>query len=104
MKFCKICGDILDNNSEKNNLCNTCADKTAEDYYKIKDFLQKNSRATIFEISRSTGVQEHRVLEFINQGRLVGSEHSGASKKCIICGNSIKHGTLCSKCDVSKFS
>ncbi len=81
-----------------NKLCPQCTKERNEEFAKVKDCLRRNLNARIHEVVAETGVSLERVREFITEGRLK-IVPIDAQMKCEICGNNIRVGRICSKCE-----
>lgn len=101
---CIKCGTLFNSKFDSDKYCATCADIDLKNYYLVREFLEKNPRSTIFEISGATGISENRILDFVREGRLMSPDIGNESRKCLICGKIIKKGSLCSNCDIKNLA
>lgn len=74
----------------------------AEDLERIRDFLRSEPGADMNAIIAATGVSRRRILEFIQQGRLLlKTKEPGMTNLCAVCQEPIQLGRVCSRCLVS---
>ena len=78
------------------NLCPDCSIDDDKLYMEVRKYLQDHQGATIFEISDATGIREHKILQFINDGRL--ERRKVQCIECKSCGKKILKGTYCESC------
>jgi len=64
-QICDICGNLSERTGN-NKMCPVCE----ESYFKVRNFAEKNPRATILEISKETRVSVSLILDFVNKGYL----------------------------------
>lgn len=82
----------------------TVCDKCHKDHEKMFDtvynFIRKreNRMATMTEVVEATGVEEYIVAQFIREGRLKISLFPNLTYPCQSCGQHIKQGKICTKC------
>lgn len=97
LRNCPECGKLFVYNHR--NLCPECLKKDEEDFDIVRDFLYKNPKATVEEISKKTGVSSKSILEFLKEGRLMlRSNNVNIILSCELCGEPIVSGRLCEKC------
>jgi uncharacterized protein len=93
IKNCSKCGRLF---NDMGNLCPDCSIDDEKLYAEVRKYLQDHQGATIFEISDATGIREHKILQFINDGRL--ERRKVQCIECKSCGKKILRGTYCESC------
>ena len=96
MKECPACREEVD----KDDLCPDCKKIEEEDYDKVYKYVRQNPGATIDKVAEDTSVVRKKVVKFLKEGRLKGTQIASDELKCISCGASIPGGKVCSKCAV----
>ncbi|MFC4557529.1 TIGR03826 family flagellar region protein [Virgibacillus kekensis] len=81
-------------------ICKTCYQEEEAAFEVVYRFLRdrKNREATMMEISKATGVEEHLIIKFIKEKRLRTSQFPKLAYPCERCGVEIVKGRLCGNC------
>lgn len=67
-KICSVCGKFYkDKNNKK---CRDCFLKDKEDYARVKDFIIKNNKPNILEVSKATKTDIKTILRFVKEGMI----------------------------------
>lgn len=82
------------------NLCPDCKKIEEEDYDKVYKYVRQNPGATIDKVAEDTSVVRKKVVKFLKEGRLKGTQIASDELRCISCGAPIPGGKVCSKCAV----
>ncbi|MBQ9625470.1 MAG: MerR family transcriptional regulator [Clostridia bacterium] len=93
VRKCRECGRLFQNNGR--DLCMECADKLDKWFVEIRDYIDENPSARIYEIAEALEIPEKTILGFIKEGRI---ELREAVLRCTNCGKPIVRGTLCIDC------
>lgn len=94
---CKNCGVIMVKTTRT--LCNKCFKEEESLFSKIKEFLKKNSEASVEDIASKCGCDVEKVNYFIKSGRLERLGFRKIMHKCELCGKTIYEGVVCCDCD-----
>lgn len=98
VKYCKRCNQVL-NASYPKDVCPRCEEQ--ELFEKVKDFIREN-KVTEFDVAEYFQISRRRVRKWIEEGRIEYADKDLDKKivstRCIICGTSIKTGTMCETC------
>jgi hypothetical protein len=79
-------------------ICPNCKQQDEEDFKKIKEYLYKNPKAPMGQVSEDCDVSVERIERFLKEGRLIPVEGSDLGVQCEKCGQNIKTGRLCDSC------
>ncbi len=96
LKNCKWCGRVFAHSMD--DICLSCRQQEEEDFSAVHAYLQEKKKATIEEVNQATGVERHRIIKFIRQGRFAAEGDFSIFVECESCGDLIKEGRLCEKC------
>lgn len=95
LKNCSQCGVLFP--FAGRNICNKCLEKLEEEYKVVRKYVRDHQGASVFEVSRDTGIEEEIVLLFIRDGRLKSQGFKNILE-CEGCGQSISSGRFCEDC------
>lgn len=98
---CQKCGGMMVFKGVGEYECENCRNRDYDDYGKTRNYLEKHPGANTAEISEKTGVSQKSIRQMLKESRLEIASDSKTFMKCEICGVSIRHGTLCEKCEVA---
>ncbi|MFC7062465.1 TIGR03826 family flagellar region protein [Halobacillus seohaensis] len=81
-------------------VCKDCVKREEEEFQTVYAFVRQrqNRTATVEDIVRGTGVEEHKIREFVRSKRLHPAQFPSLSYGCEKCGADIREGRLCSNC------
>ncbi len=79
-------------------VCDTCGEEIANDYGKIKKYLDEHGPTSAFELAHKTGVPSSKISSYLRQGKLEIPENSKVFLHCQGCGAPIRFGEYCSRC------
>jgi flagellar operon protein (TIGR03826 family) len=81
-------------------VCNDCFKIEEEEYKLVAHFLKdrENRKATLYEVSETTGVSVKQITRFIRQGRISISDFPNMGLPCDSCGEITQGANLCAKC------
>ena len=102
---CKKCSKIMNYQGVGSRICNDCKQEEEQIFAKIKDYLYRNSGATLSQVANELQVSVQKIKLFLKEGRLEICETEGnILLECEKCGKSIRTGRLCDDCsrDFSK--
>ena len=97
--LCKECGGILIYKGIGEYQCEDCGALEYDNYGKVRGYLEKHKGANVAEISDQTGVPHRAIREMIKENRFEIIDCRGGYIRCEMCGENIKSGRLCSKCE-----
>ncbi len=78
--------------------CEKCGKEFLDDYGKVKEYLYKNGKSSISEISRATGVSMISVHNMLKYCKMEILQPSVTYLRCEMCGTSLTHGQICKEC------
>ena len=97
-QVCERCGRIFSFNGYGAFFCPSCKLIDFEEFDRVREFLNKNGLANIYEISEATGVSEKTIRRYLAESRLEIPEGSPIYIKCECCGCDIRSGRFCPEC------
>lgn len=87
---CKNCGRVV----LDGNLCPKCSTEHQVQLKVLKEYLTKNPRATLFDITADLDINTRMVLDLVKRGEVSLQRE----RYCETCGKSISSGTFCEDC------
>lgn len=97
LRNCSQCGQVFAYIGR--NLCPRCLEKEEEEFKVVRSFIREHSGATIIETAGATGVDEHKILRFLREGRLISQGLQASSTlECERCGRILFEGRYCREC------
>lgn len=81
-------------------ICTDCMKKEEEDYEKVAQYLKKNPKSSIEDVTEETEVTRKKIIKFLKEGKILGAEITTGEPllMCSSCGEPITEGKLCRKC------
>lgn len=98
--FCNKCKGIMVYKGVGEYKCEDCGSVEYDDYGKARNYLEQHKGANVAEISDATGVTHKSIREMIKEKRFEVIDNRGGYIRCEMCGENIKSGRLCSKCEM----
>ncbi|ONI44997.1 hypothetical protein AN641_05140 [Candidatus Epulonipiscioides gigas] len=98
IKTCSRCKKLFSYLGGKR-ICPECKNNEEKIFDDVKEYIRDNPKANFKQIHQDLGVSPKLLEEFIASGRLVLSSSSPLTLTCQICGESIKRGRVCEKCN-----
>ncbi len=95
LKNCAECGKVFSHPTQT--LCAACQHEQAEDFAKVKKYIEKRPKAPLMEVADETEVSIETIYEYIRKGRLQVVPPD-VVLECEICGKNIERGKLCHAC------
>lgn len=100
LRHCSDCQELFVSSGSLR--CRRCISSMAVDLERVRDFLRSEPEADINTVIAATGVPRRRILEFIQQGRLLlKTKEPGTTSVCAVCQSPIHVGRICNRCLVS---
>ncbi|MCR5000212.1 MAG: hypothetical protein K6A71_00290 [Lachnospiraceae bacterium] len=96
---CGECGGKLNYRGLGEYACEDCGNLEYDDYGKVRSYLEQHPGALQGEVSKATGVPANRIRGLLEQERIEISAGSGMFLHCEICGEKIRSGIRCPKCE-----
>jgi hypothetical protein len=94
---CRRCGGLF--LSSGSTICQDCIRKEEEQFEVVKEYLFSHSGASVRTVTEDTGVPVEIVMDFVRQGRIVGTEFDDeAGSRCYICKRPVASGKICPEC------
>lgn len=97
---CSECSGIMVYKGIGEYQCEDCKALAYDDYGKVRNYLESHKGANVAAISEDTGVSHKAIREMIKENRFEIIDNRGGYIRCEMCGESIKSGRLCSKCEI----
>lgn len=98
--LCSKCNGIMIYKGIGEYQCEECGELEYDDYGKARNYLEKHKGANVSEISDATGVTHKAIREMIKEKRFEVIDNRGGYIRCEMCGENIKSGRLCDKCEL----
>lgn len=96
---CTECGGIMVFQGVGEYCCEDCGRVAYDDYGKVRRFLEENPGANAVEVEQGTGVTQRAIRQMLRESRLQVSDSSQAFLHCELCGEVIRSGRFCAKCE-----
>lgn len=93
---CKRCGRIF--NKVRRDLCPACVEEEEAAFLRVRDYLRQNKNATIGDVVENTGVPSEKIVQMIQDGRLLLRDNPNLVYPCERCGEMTQTGRLCARC------
>lgn len=98
---CTICGAPLEYLGIGYYRCTECGTEVKDRFCQIKEYLEKNPKATALAVSQALGIDVSYINKLLRMGRLEIPDDSDVFIACELCGRSIRYGRVCSSCAVA---
>ncbi len=99
VRNCRKCGKIFTFMGGAP-ICPACKQADEEDFKRIKEYLYRNSGASITEVSTELEISVEKIKRFLKEGRLeITGDDGNLILECETCGKSIKSGRFCDECE-----
>lgn len=95
LRNCTRCGKLFAYVNRP--VCPACAKLEEEEFEQVKQYLRQHPYATVLEVAEATGIDQHRIQEWVRQGRLISTEFRLLGE-CESCGAPIASGRFCRNC------
>lgn len=80
------------------NMCPNCLQEIEAEYMRCVEYLRKERKASMTELSEATGVSVSQITKFIREGRISTERFDNISYACETCGSPIREGNICETC------
>ena len=98
VKNCRGCGRLFNYIGGGYYYCPACMERLDEKFKEVKNYINKNPKATIPQISKDNEVSIMQIERWVREERLVFSDDSPIGIECERCGATIKSGRFCAQC------
>lgn len=98
LRNCRDCGRMIQYPGFGPQLCPQCSRQLDKKFKDVKEYLKKNPRTTITELSDAMEVPIVQINQWIREERLTFSQDSPIGIDCEGCGKMIKSGRYCKDC------
>lgn len=101
---CERCGKVVVKKSPAHTLCISCFEQEEFEFKRIKEFLNNNPLATVFQVSVNLDVPVRHIKRYLRENRLEIVERDNQKNiflRCEGCGIPILTGYYCTKCATS---
>lgn len=95
---CKRCGRLYNKINNLVDACSSCSKEDDEKFFKVRDYLHEQRRATMYEVSDATGVEVSLIIRFIREGRITPVDNPNLTYACDSCGTQIQADRYCKPC------
>lgn len=99
-RICEKCGGIMVFKGVGEYRCEDCNALAYDDYGKVRVYLEEHRGAKAAEVEAATGVKQKTIRLMLRESRLEIAEDSKTFLICEKCGQRIRSGRLCPKCEV----
>lgn len=99
-RTCEKCQGIMVFKGVGEYHCEDCGYVAYDDYGKVRLYLEQHQGATVSEAEAGTGVKQKTIRQMLKEGRLEVTTDSMSFLKCEVCGEPIRSGKLCAKCEL----
>lgn len=99
--YCEKCGGVMVFKGVGEYKCEDCGYVDYDDYGKVRNYIEQNPGATSAAASAATGVSQKSIRGMLKEERLEIASNSSVFLKCEICGEKIRFGRFCRKCETS---
>lgn len=99
---CVRCGKVINGGSIE--VCDSCAEKEKVEFQRIKDYIENNPGATVFQVTTALDIAIKNIKRYLRENRLEIADRDAKSNSflsCIKCGESIRSGYYCMNCATS---
>ncbi|WNR42514.1 flagellar protein [Paenibacillus roseipurpureus] len=93
---CPTCGKVFQKNVR--NQCMGCSTNIHQLLSATLDFLRRNYRASLEQVSASTGVSELQLQVWIKEGKIMLRDYPNLSYPCASCSAPIRENKCCTSC------
>jgi predicted amidophosphoribosyltransferase len=93
---CQDCGGLF--SFLPRGLCADCLDHIEKDYRTVRDYLRDNPGTLVHQVAEATEVDEGRIRDFIEEGRIEFATVGNVALACEVCGATIASGRHCEPC------
>lgn len=98
---CEKCGGVMVFKGVGEYKCEDCGYLAYDDYGKVRGYIEQHPGATSAQVSAATEVSQKSIRSMLKDGRLEIAANSAVFLKCEICGEKIRYGRFCEKCEAS---
>lgn len=99
--ICDNCGGLMEFRGCGEYECEDCHTKGYDDYGKVRNYIELHRGANAAEIEARTGVTQKSIRQMLKESKLEITADSVAFMRCEICGENIRSGRFCPKCEAS---
>ena len=96
---CSECGSNLRYIGLGEYECTECKNIEYDDYGKVRSYLEKHRGASQSDVSFATGVPANRIRQLLQEERIEVTADSAIYLHCEMCGERIRSGRRCAKCE-----
>ncbi len=96
LKNCRRCGRMFE--KVFRDICPSCIGKEQEIVRILREYLNKNKLATIFDVVKDTDIALNTIIDLIDAGVLILVEFPNITIECQRCGTPTQVGRYCAKC------
>jgi hypothetical protein len=93
---CPRCGKVYQINPH--GLCLECRNRDISELQSCIDFMNKNRKANMEQLTEATGVELSRVVKFIQEGKIPMSDYVNLTYPCEVCKAPIREHKMCIHC------
>ena len=99
--YCEKCNGVMVFRGVGEYKCEDCGWLEYDDYGKARNYIEQHPGATSAQVSAATGVSQKAIRGMLKDERLEIAANSAVFLKCEICGENIRYGRFCKKCEAS---
>lgn len=99
---CQKCGGAMIFKGVGEYQCEECKAVAYDDYGIVRLYIERHKGATAAQIEADTGIPQRTIRQMLKEERLEVTKDSLCFLRCEICGENIRSGRLCPKCQSDK--
>lgn len=99
---CTKCGGTMVFKGVGEYQCEKCKAVAYDDYGIVRLYIEQHRGATAAEIEDATGISQRTIRQMLKEERLEVTKDSACFLRCEICGENIRSGRFCAKCQTDK--
>jgi hypothetical protein len=93
---CPRCGKVYTINAYQ--LCLECRHREVSELQQCIDFMYKNNKADLEQLSQATGIDSATIIKFIQEGKIPMSDFVNLTYPCDLCQSPIRANKMCANC------
>lgn len=99
---CKQCGGRMIFKGVGEYQCEECGEVAYDDYGIVRLYIEEHKGATAAQIEAETGISQRAIRQMLKEERLEVTKDSACFLQCECCGEKIRSGRFCAKCQNDK--
>ncbi len=96
---CTECGGVMVFKGVGEYHCENCGAIAYDDYGKVRLYIESHRGATAAEVEAATGISQRSIRQMLKDSKLEVMDGSKVMMKCEACGQPIRSGEFCPRCE-----